>query len=381
MVKLQNKWKIDPKLETIEIEENRLLKIFNVNKFVEEKRMESLTNCESVYEREARNSLLNSILSYAKVCREFVGDENDYLLLNELWEKVMDELNTIINQVFGVELNGKELRKRKGESMEHYLMRCAILTYLNKKYGVMEFYEEYSKLKEVLRSFTKGEAGEREWEKVAKRADLYVILKNGSRLWIEIERDTKRFDEKIKRLKTMLSYFPDLFDKVVFASPNFLGIFVVENILAEAKEIGFPEEKLEFYEINLKENKIRRIANLKLVEVKFKDRIVDMIADGYIENSYLYLYFHCINIGKKAAENIRDKIKEYVIKPLVNKEWDEKYVKSKTEKIERLIDFWKKHTRKIPFRDKSKIKKSEEEVKFKKYALEKIKQNYPSLKI
>ncbi len=30
-------------------------------------------------------------------------------------------------------------------------------------------------------------------------ADLYVILENGSRLWIEIEKDTKRFDEKIKR--------------------------------------------------------------------------------------------------------------------------------------------------------------------------------------
>ena len=43
--------------------------------------------------------------------------------------------------------------------------------------------------------------------------------------------------------------------------------------------------------------------------------------------------------------------------------------------------FWKKNTRKILFGKISTIKKSEEDVKFKEYALKKIKQNYPFLKI
>ena len=141
--------------------------------------------------------------------------------------------------------------------MEHYLMRYVILEYLNKKYSVRDFQEEYSKLKKVFDSFAKGEAGKKEFEKIAKRADLYVILNNGSKLWIEVERtkSSSEINKKLKRLMIMLSHFPNLFDKLmfVFSSPIY---YMAEATLTEAREIGFPEEKLEFYEVNLRENRI-----------------------------------------------------------------------------------------------------------------------------
>ena len=371
MVTPPDKWKIDPNCK---VEEEELPQNFNeVEKIIKEKGKEFteesyqwvetgvLSEEEFVNEREARNNLLNSILSYAKVCRRFTGTkENNYLLIDEVWKKIRDELNTAVNQVFSPVISGKKLKKRKGESMEHYLMRCAILVYLDRKCGVKEFQEEYSKLKEVFENFMRGVAGENEWEKVAKRADLYVILNNGSRLWIEVERATSssEFSEKLKRLRTVLSHSPNLFDKVVFVFPSLIAP-MAESELAEARKIGFPEEKLEFYEVNLRENKIIHLVDPKLVDLEFGDRILDMIADGFVEPR------------KKTAKMYRERVEKEIIIPLVRREWSEEYVISKKEKIRRLIRFWRKHTRKHF--------SPEEKVEFKEHALKKIKQNYPFL--
>ena len=207
--------------------------------------------------------------------------------------------------------------------MEHYLMRYAILYYLNEKYGVKDFFEEYSMLKDVFESFAKGEAEDKEWEKVAKRADLYVFLNDGLKLWIEVER-TMRLSElksKLKRLKTMLSHFPDLFDKAVFVF-SFPMFSMVEATLIGAREIEFPDDKLEFYDVDLEKSRICHLTNPKLVDVEFGNSTLDLIADGFGE------YFK-----KKTARVARDMVKEQVIIPLVNKEWDEGYVLPKKEKI------------------------------------------------
>ena len=80
----------------------------------------------------------------------------------------------------------------------------------------------------------------------------------------------------------MLSHYPNLFDRVVFVFPSSL-YFITEASLTEAREIGFPEEKLDFYEVNLRENRIIQLTNPKLVNVEFGDRTLDMIADGFFE--------------------------------------------------------------------------------------------------
>lgn len=321
-----------------------------------------LKESEFFEEKEARENLLNIFLLYERVCRRYMkgSEENYYLLLSETWKKIRDELNIAVNEVFSLKINEKRLNKGKGESMEHYLMRYAILEYLNKKYGVRDFQEEYSKLKEVFESLAKGEAGKKEWEKIAKRADLYVILNNGSKLWIEVERTTSssELNKKLERLKIMLSHFPNLFDKVAFVFPSLITS-MTEGVLTEAREVGFPEDKLEFYEVNLRENRIIQLTNPKLVDVEFGDRMLDLIADGFGEST------------KKTAKMEKEKVKEKIIIPLVNKEWDEEYVMLRKEKIRRLIHFWRIHTKRFF--------SSEEDVKFKEEALNKIKQNYPFL--
>ncbi len=379
MVELNNKWKLDP--DKVEVEFLSPIPSGDVEKTVEERRKkftdarrDILNEKDFSKENEARESLLNTFLLYESVCKESMvesGAENYYLLLSETWKKMRDELNIAMNEVFSLEINGKRLNKGKGESMEHYLMKHAILDYLNKKYGIRDFQEEYSKLKEVIESFAKGEAGEEEWGKIAKRADVYVTLKDGSKLWVEVERTTNSTElkKKLERLKIMLSHFPDLFDKAVFVFPSLvLHFLIAEYMLAEAKNIGFPDDKLEFYEVNLGENRILHIVNPKLIDLEFGDRMLDLIADGMFEPT------------GKAAKETANKIRERVIKPLLkNKEWEYEFVKSKKEKIKRLVDFWKKHTKKQAFGTLAEIQISCENVKFKEEALPKIKQKYPFL--
>ncbi len=190
----------------------------------------------------------------------------------------------------------------------------------------------------------------------------------GKRRYINRRRVFKgeRSEKKLERLKIMRLHFPNLFDKVVFVFPPPM-YSMVEATLIGAREIGFPEEKLEFYEVDFEGNIIFHLTNKKLVDVEFGNRMLDWIADGCGEL-----------FKKKTARVARDIVKEQIIIPLVNKEWDEEFVISKKEKIKRLISFWRKHTRRHPFGKE--IEKSEKDVKFKEeVALPKITQNYPFL--
>ncbi len=67
---------------------------------------------------------------------------------------MINELHLAINQIFSVEVNGKKLRKRKGESMEHYLMKCLILKYLDKD-KAREIFTRYENLSKRLNQFIK----------------------------------------------------------------------------------------------------------------------------------------------------------------------------------------------------------------------------------
>ena len=380
---LKNKWRLDPKSyrgDTESISSEDFGKIETIIKikgeeFTDESyqwvKSDFLTEEEFLLEKKARENLLSLFLLYEKVLKrsgKYSGD-NSYLLFSQISKRVEKELDMVVNTVFKLEINGKKIVKRKGESIEHYLMRYIILKRLNDKHGVNDFKEEYSKINEVFETFSKGEAGNKEWEKIAKRADLLVDLNDGSKLWIEVER-TRRLSKtrsKLERLKTMLSNYPYLFDKAVFvfSSPMFP---MVEATLIGAKEIGFSKDKLEFYEIDLDNNKICHLTNSDLVEVEFGNSMLDWIADGYGQ------YFK-----KKTARVARDMVKGLVIVPLLNNEWNEEYVLSKKAKIEELIKFWKKHTRKLAFGALDEILRSEKEVEFKKEALKKIKENYPLL--
>ena len=126
-------------------------------------------------------------------------------------------------------------------------MRGIILEFLNEQQGVKEFYEEYSKLDEILEKIANNQGTHDEWKKFAKRADLYVILSNGDKLWIEVERTTSSqgLNAKIQNVKSMNEYFPELFDRVLFVFPDIIQ-YLSLGTLIEANKIGFPTKKLEF---------------------------------------------------------------------------------------------------------------------------------------
>lgn len=371
MVSISNEWKLDPKCKAEVYSFTEKDSIKTLDKAISKKMAEFmnenyhwvqegiLEEKEFLAEKKARESLLETISFYAKTCERFTKNfkENYFFLLDETLKKIRNELNTIENDIFGFQHNGKKLDKRKGESMEHYLIRGLILQHLDEKYGVIDFHEEYSKLKEVLRNLLEGKADEKEWEKMAKRADLYVVLDDETKLWIEVERTTNshELNKKLKRIKKILSYFPELIDKVVFVFPNLLPA-MTEGTLVEARKIKFSANKLEFYEVNLREARLQYIVNPKLVRVEFGDRILDMIADGYVKPT------------GKTAMMIKDRIREKIILPLTANKFQQEWVKDRKDKIKRLIHFWRIHTRKFFV--------SEEEIKFKERALTKIRQNY-----
>lgn len=230
MVVLSDKWKLNPKSKVERYDFSVKNPVDVIDEAIDESRTEFtdeslhwvtekvLKTEEFLAEKEARESLLRTIRLYARTCKINELKENYFFLLDDTFKKIMNELNIDVNRIFTFELNGEKLNKRNGESMEHYLMRVFILESLHEKHGVREFHEEYSKLKEVLRGFLKGKADEKEWEKIAKRADLYVVLNDGVKLWIEVERttSTSEMKKKLERLKTIFWYFPKMIDKVVF---------------------------------------------------------------------------------------------------------------------------------------------------------------------
>jgi len=387
VVSVNNRWKLDPscKVESLEIISGEpikeLRKAISKGKieftdenyhWVEEK---ILGKNEFLAEKKAREKLLQTIFLYARTCKRLVKKYNQgellyltsnkikknyYFILHETLERMKDELDIAINKIFAFERNEKRLTKRGGESMEHYLMRGVILQHLDEKYGVKDFYEEYSKLKEVLEKFSKGKGNEKEWEKIAKRADLYVILRDGRKLWIEAERTTNSRDlnKKLRRVKIIFSYFPELIDKVVFV---FSGILagMVEGTLVEAKEMRFPAKKLEFYEVNLREAQLSYAIKPKLVKTEFGDRILDVIADGSVK------------LTGKTAMMAKDRIRKKIIMPLINDKFERKWVNEKQDKIKRLIHFWRIRVGKFSARAN--------EIKSKENALKKIKSDYSFL--
>ena len=270
------------------------------------------------------------------------------------------ELDNVVNKIFAFDLNKQKLLKKHGETMEHYLMRGKILQYLHEQLGVKEFYEEYSKLGEILEEISSNRGNHDEWRKVAKRADLYVILSDGTKLWIEIERtaNSQGLNEKIQNVKNMLDYYPELFDQVLFVFPDMIQHMSLETLI-EANKIGFPIEKLEFYEVNLRNNQILHGLNLSLANTEFGDGLLDMLADGYRD------------VNGKTALIARKKIQEKIIIPLLNNQFEQQWIEERKSKIQKLISFWRKRTTKFTVLPS--------EIEFKNTSLKDLRKKYPYL--
>lgn len=375
MVLMSNTWKLNPscKCETSRlsgldpIEElqkaiDRGGSFFTEERYhwVEEKILEK---DEFLAEKKAKEQLLKTLLLYARTIKTGKNEENYYyFVLSELLKKMNDELDIATNKLFAFERNGKRLTKRGGESMEHYLMRVIILQYLDEKYSVKDFHEEYSKLREVLKEFLNGKGNEKEWEKIAKRADLYVILQDGTKLWIEVDRtrNSRALNKKLSRIKTVLSLYPDLVDKVTLVFSDFLNGAMIKGTLVEANGLGFPVDRLEFYEVNLREDRFRHAIKPSLIKAEFGDELLDMIADG------------SMNPSGKVAMMAKNLIYKEIIVRLVNNDFEQKWVIEKQGKLKRLIRFWRirvgKFRQIIP-----------NEIELKEKALKKIKTDYPIL--
>lgn len=378
-----NEWKLDPKMrfEVVgDFTSDDPLKV--IETLIEEKQHAFLDEKASLIgdfykreefekERSARKLLIELVKEYTKISFKNTqktlstgGIEryNEYLLLDKIHKMLRDEVEKAINFLFGFKVNGKRLIKRKGESARHYLMRYLFLSHLNERYGVRKFEEEFSKLKEVLRAFSNGTVDKKEWEKVAKRADLYVTLRNGEKYWVEIETKRGKWEKKFKNLKSMLKYYPDLFDKVVFVSSD-LPYVVLDAGLKAAMKSSFPRKKIDFYFIDFENGNIYHAVNPRIVKTQYGDQLIDFIADYDLKIK--------IKISDPNARSQLNKIREKVILPLMRMDVDEEKVREDAEEYRRIISFWRRRIRKHYF--------SEKDLTFKKEALSKIKNNYPFL--
>ena len=290
MVTLDNRWKLDPLCKPVGILLSSRNPYENLRESIDALRKnEVIDNSLGQVEekdslenkpRSARDTLMQAILLYAKNQKSTNSEVKGYyfLTLSETFDQIRKELDNVINGLSAFEF---KLMKRSGETLEHYLMRGVILQYFHEKFGVKEFYEEYSKLSEVLKKISQGERDNKIWEEVAKRADLYIVLNNGEKLWVEVERSTnsKQLIKKLERLKAVYSSSPNLIDKVIFAFPGWVE-YMTQATLIEANKIGFNSETIGVYEVNLKENLVLYIENPSLVEVEFGDIILEKIGKG-----------------------------------------------------------------------------------------------------
>lgn len=344
------------------IEENK--KVF-VNESKEWLDKKVIDENEFRIEQQAREALVQSLLLYAKHQERFFKwnkiKPNYPLTVYHTFEEIKKELDRAVNKIFTFDFNGQKIIKKHGETMEHYLMRGIILQFLHQNLGVKEFYEEYSKLDEILNAILESEGKRQElWKKVAKRADLYVVLSDGTKLWIEIERSTSNqcLNEKIQNVKNMADYYPELFDQVLFVFPDMIQYMALATLI-EANKIGFPTEKLAFYEVNLRTNQILHGVNLTLAHTEFGDGLLDMIADGYSE------------VTGKTALLISKKIQEKIIIPLLNNQLEQQWIVDRKHQIQRLITFWRKRTNKFTVRST--------EVEFKIASIQELQKKYPYL--
>jgi hypothetical protein len=377
MVSMDDRWKLDPackfdgynisstnyyeQFEKIIIEHGAIFtdesKQWVAKQVIDEK--------DFLTEKQARETLLKAFLLYAKTRERYFRwnkVEGNYLIaLNETFETMKKELDIIANKLFTFELNGQKMAKHRGETMEHYLMREVVLQYFNDyQGGVDSFVEEYLQIKEVLEKIAQGKNDKDLWKEASKRADLYIVLKNGQKLWVEVERTTnsKELNEKLTRIQVVTSRCPDLIDKVVFVFPGLISAFL-EGLLVEARKVGFPEDRLDVLEVNLKENQILYAISPKLVSTEFGDRLLDMIADGIQNPSGA--------VGLIA----RDRIYQKIIMPLFNNTLEKQWINEKHDKIRRLVRFWRIRT--------GKLTATAKELEFKEKAVRKIKKDYPFL--
>jgi hypothetical protein len=370
-------WKIDENAAKIEIVERLCENTYftkledtiskNKNAFVQEKYVwldrDFADKGLILKESKAREKLTDLLMNYLKVCQmEFASapekELNQFLLLNNTLKKIADDTQEAISKIFYFDVGKWTLRKKKGETAEHYLLKCIIADFLNKTYKIKELEEEHSKLKEVLQSLKNGTATQNEWKKIAKRADLYIVLEDGKRFWVEVERsfNSESIKKKVKKLKLMLSQFPDLFDKVVVVSSS--CYLAALGYLQEAKEVRFPEDKFDFYGVDLQKGEVQHVENARLVKTKFGDILLDIIAGGG-------------SCKGKTAQSAKDTIERDVILPLFNGKISKKKVQRDLVEYKNLIRFWRRRI--------SKMLSNEGEIERKKELLMKVKQNYPFL--
>jgi hypothetical protein len=377
MVSMDDRWKLDPacKFDGYNIGSSNYYeefkKIINENGtiFTDESQQwvakQVIDEKDFLTEKQARETLLKAFLLYAKTRERYFKwnkVKGNYLIaLNETFEAMKKELDIVANKLFTFELNGQKMAKQRGETMEHYLMREVMLQYFNDyRGGVGSFVEEYSQIKDVLEKIVQGKDNKDIWKEASKRADLYVVLKDGQKLWVEVERTTnsKELNEKLAKIQVVTSLCPGLVDKVVFVFPGLISV-MLEGLLVEARKVGFSEDMLEVFEVNLRENQILQAISPKLVSTEFGDRLLDMIADGIQNPSGA--------VGLMA----RDKICQKIILPLFDNNPEKEWITEKRDKTRRLVRFWRIRTGKLTATTK--------ELEFKEKAIRKIKKDYPFL--
>jgi hypothetical protein len=377
MVSMDDRWKLDPacKFDGYNIGSSNYYeefkKIINENGtiFTDESQQwvakQVIDEKDFLTEKQARETLLKAFLLYAKTRERYFKwnkVKGNYLIaLNETFEAMKKELDIVANKLFTFELDGQKMAKQRGETMEHYLMREVMLQYFNDyRGGVDSFVEEYSQIRDVLEKIAQGKSDKDIWKEASKRADLYVVLKNGQKLWVEVERTTnsKELNDKLTKIQAVTSLCPGLIDKVVFVFPGLISA-MLEGLLIEARKVCFPEDMLEVFEVNLRENQILQAISPKLVSTEFGDRLLDMIADGIQNPSGA--------VGLMA----RDRIYQKIILPLFDNNPEKQWITEKRDKTRRLVRFWRIRT--------GKLTATAKELEFKEKAIRKIKKDYPFL--
>ena len=100
--------------------------------------------------------------------------------------------------------------------------------------------------------------------------------------------------------------------------------------------------------MNLRSNQILHGLNLSLASTEFGDGLLDMLADGYND------------VTGKTALLASKRVKQKIIEPLLNNQFEQQWIEGRKGQIQKLITFWRKRTTKfnathdeIEFKDNS----------------------------
>lgn len=375
MVSLKN-WKLDPKTQFFEVADlcsrNPLTDLMGVikqkgSKFVDEHAawvtQGVIQTTDFQMEREARKQLLKALLQYAKISNTWLRKTQQFkpslhALSCETVRKMNEELASLISQVFSFQIGKFTLTKRKGESIYHFLCRYLIADYLGRTIGIRELYEEYSKMKEALRSIMVGEEPKEAWKKIAKRSDLYLVLKDGQKIWLEAElgHNSEEIRKKLRRLRKLMKVFPSLIDKIIIVSPVSLPMMTL-GYLQEARELGILQKIFEFYQIDIVNGKVLRAQDARVIKTEFGNAFIDMVADGVIKGGHYMPEL--------------EKIRSEIIRPLANGTINPRVVQNKARKYRNIVTFWRKGITVMKFPPKA--------IQEKHRLVVMIKKNYPFL--